>query len=804
MRIGGACRVDESVLGERRELAPCRAAVRTVVEFSIHGEDLQVGGSSRMVEGGQAHRARQTLAREAMADYQSEVSLSIMVPGNMVALEVSGRADGLFFRGELCVVEEIKLASSGAVRLTDAWPEHWAQAACYGHMLCEARGYELVCLRVLYVDTAGGEAACFERHATAEKLASDFAALAAAYIRFIEEGIAWRTRRDEGIGALGFPFNGYREGQRSFAGNVYVAIRDRKRLLAQAPTGIGKTMAALFPALKALGEGLTSQLYYLTARTTGKQVALHALDRVREQGMPLRVLELTAKEKCCPREGGMRCDPDECPYAKGFFVRLDDALEELCAQGGDWRHEEVLRVAAAHQVCPFECSLSLCELADVVVCDYNYAFDPSAKLQRIFLQRHDMTLLIDEAHHLVDRARDMLGAELGSEELGALRKEWRAVHGTKTPLYRRLSALLRAMKALREEMGEEKEAQRAEPPLLIEVKSFAQAASMALDMHELPGRTLLDAFLAAQAYLACAERFDAAYVTLLERRGRELRTRLFCLDPAPYLAKCTAKMHGTVVFSATLTPLRGYARLLGVDADSDGLLSLSPPFPPENLRVVGRRISTRWAHRADTAAEVAASIAAMVSARTGNYLCMFPSYAYLRDVQALLEPLLEPLLPGVDVLTQQGGMDEAARADFLARFVPCERSVLGMVVMGGAFGEGIDLPGDRLSGVAVVGIGLPQVGLERETLRAYYERTLGDGFAYAYRYPGVTRVQQAVGRVIRTASDVGVALLIDDRFFHGEVASLLPAQWSPIAQARSAGEVGEIFRAFWAERAAGR
>ena len=785
--------------GHRRERIPWRAAVRTVVEFSIHGEDLQVGGSSRMVEGGQAHRARQGFAREAITAYQAEVALSITVQGETVALEISGRADGLFERGGLCVVEEIKLASSGALGIADAQPAHWAQAACYGHILCEARGYEAVCLRVLYVDVEGGEAACFERVVQADKLASDFAALAAAYLAYVEERVAWRAARDAGLAGLAFPYRGYREGQRGFAGNVYVAIRERRRLLAQAPTGIGKTMAALFPALKALGEGLTGQIFYLTARTTGKQAALAALDRVRQAGAPLRVLEMTAKEKCCPREGGMHGDPEVCPYIKGYFLRIGGALEALRAQGGDWKSDTVYRLAGEHTVCPFECSLALCELADVVVCDYNYAFDPGARLQSFFPHRRDLTLLIDEAHHLVDRARDMLSAGLESGALRGLRKEWRAAHGMKSPLYRAATALIRAMEALRRDMGEELEAWRAEALLAAEARAFAQCAAEALAVRGLSGRALLDQFLAAQVYCACVERYDDAYVTLLERqrkgKGKELTVRLSCLDPAPYLAKSTARLAGVVAFSATLSPLRGYARLLGMDVEADGLLSLPSPFPPENLRVVGRRISTRWAHRADTAAEVAASVAAMVNARAGNYLCMFPSYAYLRAVRELLEPLL----PNVCLLTQSGGMDEAERAAFLARFVPGERAMLGLVVMGGAFGEGIDLPGDRLSGVAVVGIGLPQVGAERETLRAYYQRVMGDGFAYAYRYPGVTRVQQAVGRVIRTPRDVGVALLIDDRFFHSEVASLLPGHWHPIAAARSAEEIASLLQKFWGE-----
>ncbi len=777
--------------GKRGTASRARAAVRTVVEFSIHGEDLTPGGSQvgAMLDGGQAHRARQQTARERHEDYEAEVALSATVTGELVTLEITGRADGLFLRDGVLVVEEIKHSGHGA-GLTDAWPEHWAQAACYGHMLCAGRGLPAVLLRVLYVDIQGEPVACFERPQDANSLASDFAALAGRYLRFLEDQVAWRTRRDQGIAALGFPFDTFRAGQREFAANAYIAIRERKRLLAEAPTGIGKTVAALFPALKALGEGLSAQIFYLTARTTGRALALDALEQLCASGLPLRALEIMAKEKCCPREGGMHCDPLACPYAKGFFVRLDDALSDMCARES-WRHEVVREVALAHEVCPFEFSLCLCEIADVVVCDYNYAFDPSARLIRVFQFRRDMTLLVDEAHHLVDRARDMLSAMLSSEALRLARRAWRTAQGGKNALYRAMTALLKALEAQRAEMTAREDIPTAFADLREETEGFVGAAESALGIS--PGRELLDAFLMAQQYLTCLSRMDDTYIPLREQHGREVTLHLRCLDPAAYLKKCTDKLRGVVLFSATLSPLRGYAQLLGVDPQSDGLLALPSPFPPEHLHVVCRRASTRYGHREDTAQAVAEAVAAMALAQPGNYLCMFPSYAYMRQIAELL-PLL---LPGVEMQIQQSGMDEAARAAFLAAFVPREGTLLGLCVMGGAFAEGIDLPGDRLCGVAVVGIGLPQVCVEREALRDYYERKLGDGFAYAYRYPGITRVTQAVGRVIRTERDIGVAVLIDDRFMQAQVLPLLPPGWKPLRVANAGDEVRRQLETFW-------
>jgi DNA excision repair protein ERCC-2 len=753
-----------------------------------------------MTEGTQAHRARQRAAQESHPGYAAEVTLATRVAGDGLTLEVSGRADGLFERAGQWVVEEIKLSDTPPPPVAP-WPAHLAQAACYGHMLCADRGLDGAVLRVLYVDAQGAQTACFENAQTATELAGTFHALARAYLAYAQALLAWRQARDAGLAALAFPYPDYRPGQRAFAANVYVAIRDGRRLLAQAPTGIGKTVAALFPALKALGAGLTGQVYYLTARTTGRAVALAALDRLCRDGLPLRVLEIVAKEKCCPRPGGVQCDPAACSRAKGFFLRLDAGLAELAARPR-WAAPVIRDAADAHALCPFEFSLCLCETADVVVCDYNYALDPAVRLQRVFQQRHDVTLLVDEAHHLADRARDMLSAGLDTAVLGHARRAWHAAHKGKEAVHRAASGL---MQALRDAAGpgDREEALARPPDIHVHAERFAQAAGEALDSGLAAGpegRSLLDALLMARQYLARLQDFDGRYVALLARRGREVALTLRCLDPAPYLRDVTRRLRGVALFSATLAPLPGYAALLGLDADADGLLALPSPFSPERLRVLCRPISTRWQHRAETAGAVAQAVAAMVRATAGNYLCLFPSYAYLADIHALLGPLL----PGVTLQAQQPDMDEAGRAAFLAAFQPMPNgTLLGLAVLGGPFAEGVDLPGDRLCGVAAVGIGLPQVCAEREALRAYYGQNAADGFAMAYRIPGLTRVTQAVGRVIRSPQDRGVALLIDDRFSQAAVQALLPSGWLPLQTADSAAQVQERFAQFWGEEAAG-
>lgn len=761
-------------------------SVRELVEFSIHGEDLLPGsGLARMLEGGRAHRARQKNALEE--GYRSEVPLSLVVAGETLDLQIAGRADALFSRGELLVVEEIKLTPFTEAPLTQALPEHLAQALCYGHMLCEENpDLPGVLLRVLYVHGSGGIHTAFETHRTREALAQGFGDLVLPMLAFQQQRLAHRRRRDASLVALRFPHPAYRAGQRQFSAQVYWAVHLQRRLLAQAPTGIGKTVATLYPTLKAMGEGKTEQIFYLTARTTGRALALSALMMLQARGAYAFVMELTAKDKICPHPE-RNCHPDDCPLARGFFLRLPEALEEM-QQSLDWSGEHIRQVAQQHELCPFEFSLSLTELADVVVCDYNYAFDPGARLRRVFLFRRDMTLLVDEAHHLVERAREMFSADLDGAEVRAMRRAWGKQVGRKHPLYKAFTTLLRYLGGLKDTLEADEASQETQPEGLSE--AALHCAQAMWEAEPLPGEGWLDLVMKLQGIVAVGQLYDETYVTLLKAGARDLSLRLFCLDPAPRLAEITGKLRGTIYFSATLSPLDGYARLLGL-SEEDGKLALPSPFPREHLLVLKERVNTRYAYREESAGRIALEALALLSAHRGNYLMMFPSYAYLRQVQREIEQRA----PRMRLLAQQGHMDEAAREFFLAQFVPGAESLLGLVVMGGVFAEGIDLPGDRLSGVIVVGLGLPQICQEREALRAYFDRTMGDGFAYAYRIPGLTKVVQAVGRVIRTPEDVGVVLLLDDRFFHGDVQALLPTHWWQ----QEARQVAEQAGRFWRE-----
>ncbi len=751
------------------------ASVRTIVEYALLSGDLLPGAQlDRMREGMLGHRARQ---RE-IPNARTEVWVKALVEDEAFALEVGGRIDALYERDGLTVVEEIKLSPPAPP--AEVAPVHRAQAVCYGHML----GIDKAILRVLYVRASGAEVAVFEEILTADQLAAEFARLVAPFCSRVSQRLSWCALRDESIRVLPFPYDEFRPGQREMAAQAYYAVKNRKRLFAQAPTGTGKTAAALFPALKALGEGFTGQIFYLTARTTAQQSATSAIERMRKRGLRLRALWLTAKEKICPyaKAEGFRCDVLACPRAKGFFDRLPAALFEMRSED-HWAREAVERAADAHTLCPFEFALSLCEEADVVVCDYNYAFDPGVRLKRIFQWTSNVTLLVDEAHNLPDRAREMLSAALDSQALREVRWDIGKRLSRKSPLYRALTALIGWIEALPEGADGEK------PAALSSLLEDAMDAAMPAT-QDLPLFDLTRALYAAQAAL---ERFDERYAVLVKRQDKTAKAMLFCLDPAPHLTASTRKLRGCVFLSATLTPLSAWRDAIG-GKEADGLLSLPSPFPWENLLVLRQPVSTRYAARDRTAAAVADAILAMVSARSGNYLACFPSYAYLRRVQEEMEAR------GGDVTlhVQRSGMKEEDRSAYLEAFSPRESgALLGLVVLGGVFGEGVDLPGERLSGVAVVGVGLPQLCPERELLRAYYGRALGDGFAHAYQYPGMNKVLQAVGRVIRTETDRGVALLIDDRFLTRAYADLMPPWWGEAEAVQSAQEIRERMQAFW-------
>ena len=759
------------------EKAQIRIGVRSLVEQVLRSGDLEAGfaGPGRALEGIRAH---QRVQRMRPAEYRSEVPVSLSLEKDRFVLTVSGRIDGVLVTADRTVVEEIKAT---ARPLGDSVPSplHWGQARAYAHLYARDAAAAAVTVRLTYVHLDTGEIRGFEEDHDPQGLERFFDDLVDRYLAWAGTLADWRLLRHATVAGLDFPFPRYRPGQREMAVAVYRAAAGGERLLVQAATGIGKTMAAVFPAVKALAGTGIERVFYLTARTTGRLAAEKAFAVLRAQGLRLKVLTLTAKDRICFAPDAA-CHPDECPFARGYYDRLEGAVTALFEEDA-WTRSAIETAARAHGVCPFDFSLEMALWADAVIGDVNYAFDPRVYLRRFFADEGGRyVFLVDEAHNLVDRAREMFSAEIRKQAfLGIRRAMGKALPG----LYRlagRINAeLVRARKTAGAEGGWRwtPEAPEALAPLL---RRFLFAAEAWLVKNQPAGfrPALLDLYFAVSGFIRVFDRYDEDTATCYEAQGKDLRVKLFCMDPSRQMAEALARCHSAVFFSATLTPFGYYAALFGC-GPAFGSLYLASPFPPQNLALrIVPGISTLYRDRERTAHAVSEILATLVTRQKGNYLLFFPSYAYL----TLVLERFSRICSGVETLVQAPAMDEAQKEDFLARFTPDNpRSLAGFVVMGGIFGEGIDLAGDRLSGAAVVGVGLPGITPEQELIRSYFDHRSGEGFDYAYRYPGFTRVLQAAGRVIRGSRDRGVVVLVDRRFATADYTRLFPPTWQPKA-----------------------
>ena len=791
---GARAKADVST-GEANALPVVRMSVRGVVETTLHESDLlpASGAARRMREGAIAHRARQSGRKDADASYRAEAALSCDYQTQALCLRVTGRADGIFLREDgLTVIEEIKLGEADSALV----PAHMAQAAMYGHMLSQSEGLMRVGLRVLYVGAAGQPLRAYEEEWEAQTLAREFAELCAPAAAWEAEKLARRRARDASLASLPFPYPTYRTGQRRFAGNVYVAIRERKRLFAQAPTGVGKTAAALYPALRALGDGLCSRVLFLTARTTGRLAALDALTRLSTCGAQVMSVELAAKDKVCPRPE-RDCRPDVCPLASGFFDRLPDALTEaLRGEDGMFSAVAVARLAQRHSLCPFEFALALANLADVVVCDCNYVFDPFVAVDALL---PGAALLVDEAHQLPARVRDAHSAAIGVDELTILRRDAGKAHGRTSPLYRALTPAIRALKDAAQEPAFDSGRLDAPPSaLLTAMEHVLDAASEQMGRGASP--CALNAFSLALSFGFAAGRFDERYAALTDGGERHARITLLCLDASSEILALTKRARGTAFFSATLAPFDAARRTLG-NEEGDACLALPSPFDPAQLNARVEPIDLRYAAREANAPLVAEAIARHLGEHDGHAIVFFPSYAF-RDRVLNQPPFVfsdsrveSPGManetgcrPSVDtcacaalantlILREERGMDEDGRRALLGAFAQptgegAPRAAL-FAVLGGAFSEGVDLPGERLKNVIVVSTGLPQPDERVRAMQAYYDARGEDGFFLCMTLPGMVRVIQAAGRLIRTEHDTGSLLLIDARYRRARERSLL-------------------------------
>lgn len=787
-----------------------KISVRNLVEFVLMQGDLKPSSTkvSRAQEGIKAH---QYIQRTSGAEYFPEVTLSYVYsnpnqetlePGGLaenLLLEIKGRADGVIKEEPVTCIDEIKTTNLDLELIEESFNNlYWAQAQCYAFMYAVQEGLEEMGVQLTYFQLDTAQTKKFKKQFSMVELSEFFFSLAESYLTWAGRLQEWVVRRDTSIHAMLFPFSTYRPGQRELAVAVYQTIKQSQKLFAQAPTGIGKTMGTLFPALKAMAEGFTVQIFYLTAKTITRTVAEKALSDLQTQGLEIKRLTLTAKSKLCFLQEAS-CSPEDCLFARGYYDRVREAVEDVFGEEA-WTRQVIEQYARKHSVCPFEFSLEMANWADIVICDYNYVFDPRVYLRRFFLDGGEYTFLVDEAHNLVDRARDMFSAELGKESWLKLKRLTKEDDTRLTKSLTKVnSALVKEKKRCAEGGSSGEKVQKELPTLLIQaLRHFINEAERFLKTNDQPfvwREQFVEHYFLALSFTRTADSYDQRYVTYFQATRDDFQVKLFCLDPSVRLKEALGRGRSAVLFSATLSPMDYFINVLGGEKTSYKL-KLASPFPAENLcLLINDRISTKYKQRAATYDQVAEAISAAVQHKEGNYLVYFPSYHYMQEVYLRFRAQNQE----VDVICQSSGMTEEERVDFLVRFSNNpNQTLLGFVLMGGIFGEGIDLIGDRLSGAIIVGVGLPQVCMEREIIRRYYETTSHQGFEFAYMYPGMNKVLQAVGRVIRTEKDRGIVLLIDERFSQISYRKLFPEEWKKVIYNRTVDSILSAIKSFWA------
>ena len=781
---------------EQRELTRIRISVRNLVEFIFRSGDIdnRIGKGAQkeaMQEGSRMHRKIQ--GRMGM-EYRAEVPLKLEVPQEQYVLALEGRADGIITNADGVTVDEIKCMYTDVTRFEEPIFVHKAQAMCYAYIYALQNGLDQISVQLTYCDLDTEEICRFEEAFSFFWLERWFQDMMEAYRKWTDFQFAWRKIRQTSIQTLEFPFP-YREGQYKLVGDVYRTIHRKKILFIQAPTGTGKTISTLFPAIRAVGENLGDKIFYLTAKTITRTVAKDTCDLLKAKGYRGKVIVLTAKEKMCPCEE-MDCNPSNCLRAKGHYDRVNDAVYDLITTEEDFTRERMLAQAEKYQVCPFEMSLDTSLYADIIICDYNYVFDPNVYLKRFFSEEEkgDYIFLVDEAHNLVERGREMYSAVLVKEEILTVKK---LVRGKD----RKLEAALE--KCNRQMLEWKRECETYTIYESIGAFAFSLMRLMSLldiflqSRGEMPERKeVTEFYLNLRHFMNMFERVDENYVLYSDFDETDrFCLHLYCVNPSVNLQECLERGKSTIFFSATLLPVNYYKNLLSSKKDNYAVYADSAFREEQRLLFIGRDVSSLYTRR--TLGEfhrIALYIQQVLRAKKGNYLIFFPSYRFMEDVY---EQFLAVNEQEADCMMQSGNMNEADREEFIQEFSnPRGKSLAAFCVLGGIFSEGIDLKEDLLIGVLIVGTGLPQICNQREILKEYYQEENGQGFDYAYQYPGMNKVLQAAGRVIRTASDRGIIGLLDDRFLRSDYRQLFPREWSQY-EVHTLDSLPEALEAFW-------
>lgn len=826
-----------------------RISVRSLVEFILRSGDIDnrkaASPENAMQEGGRIHRMIQ---RRMGPSYQAEVSLSHAYDAGEYEIMVEGRADGIITESvkdalpqpaiaektdggvetrlvvtpgqeqavqKLTVtIDEIKGTYHDLKKMKAPVPVHLAQAKCYAYIYATQKKLSDIRVRMTYCHIETEEIRYFHEEYLYEELQEWFEDLMGQYRKWADYQFAWQKSRQESIKKLAFPFP-YREGQKELASYVYQTIYHKRKLFIEAPTGAGKTISTIFPALKAMGEGLCERIFYLTAKTITRTVADDTITLMREKGLQLKSVILTAKDKICFIEE-TECNPAACPYAKGHYDRVNEAMYDLLTHADNFTRERIEEYAEKYRVCPFEMCLDMSLFADAVICDYNYLFDPHVYLRRFFAEgvRGEYIFLVDEAHNLVERGREMYSALLCKEAFLEMKK---TVKEYDERIAKNLDRCNKEMLALKRECEGCQVVEETDALVRALLRLGAAIEDYLEDHDDSPVRAdILSFYFEVSHFLEMYELADENYVTYSElREDGSFIVKLFCVNPAGNLKNCMRRGRSTILFSATLLPIQYYKTLLGAE-DGDYEVYARSVFRPEKLGLyIGSDVTSRYSRRSDAEYyRIAAYIHNIIEKRHGNYMVFFPSHSFLQRVYEIYRDYFNAE-GEVECILQESHMNEESREAFLNRFrgnedcdlqrliqmdieVEEERSLLGFCVMGGIFSEGIDLKNDSLIGAVIVGTGLPQVCNERELLKKYFDGWGENGFNYAYRYPGMNKVLQAAGRVIRTVDDFGIVALLDERFLSPAYQRLFPREWQERVVV-TVDQIGRKVERFWNE-----
>ncbi|MCI5955239.1 MAG: ATP-dependent DNA helicase [Lachnospiraceae bacterium] len=870
-----------------------RISVRSLVEFVLRHGDIdkrhQISPDDAMQEGSRIHRMIQ---RRMGAEYEAEVPLKISFEEQGYTLILEGRADGIIHHEDKVIIDEIKGTYRDPAKWKEPQPLHLAQAKCYAYIYGLQQKLSEVQIRITYCHIPTEELRYFIQDYSGDELEEWFEDLLASYRKWADYSWQWKRIRQESIQGLEFPFP-YRDGQKELVSGVYRTIYHKKKLFLEAPTGVGKTISTVYPAVQAMGQGMADKLFYLTAKTITGTVAEDTLELLRGQGLRMKSVTLTAKEKICFMEE-TECIPEYCPYAKGHYDRVNEAIYDLLTSKESFSREQIEIYAEKHRVCPFEMCLDMSLFADTVICDYNYLFDPHVYLKRFFSEGSpgNYIFLIDEAHNLLERGREMYSAVLFKEQFPELRKKLKQTILSEMSGYRKKSDISGQMTLdmtfettdssdyrdmtetddedvdrfgteLTEEEFEQLEktvpagknrgysvlvrqgyadkmlyqAEKCNRQMLVlkreceqcrivqEIDSFVQPLmrlQAVLDDYlgepeeeQVPIREeLLDFYFEISHFLEIYELLDENYVKYTQIcEDGSFFLKLFCVNPAENLKRCMNRGRSSILFSATFLPIQYYKKLLGGTQEDYEVYAHSVFSPEKRALFIAEDVTSKYTRRSpEEFYNIARYIEEIVKNRHGNYMVFCPSYSFLRSVY---EQYTEHFSgEGRECIIQSEYMSETDREAFLGRFrgnedfdLQCdidmdieeEDSILiGFCVLGGIFGEGIDLKNDSLIGAIIVGTGLPQVCFEREILKEFFEEDGESGFDYSYRYPGMNKVLQAAGRVIRTVEDVGIVALLDERFLQFAYQRMFPREWEHFEKV-SVDTVAKRVERFWNE-----